>query len=283
MFCTHCEFEIKGDDRKECPVCGGPLIDYSELRTSSEETTSALETDRWQETRNEEKETLPFDFEKAIEVDGDNPLQEPEEHIPPLSQLETELEREAADTPRSAEEVVTDIPDSCDNLPGLIIAAAQQTALKPTHASRKQLAISVLAVLALVAAITTIAIFKPQQHLYQDIGHLKTKTEKTALKILSIVAQREEKKVVAQETPEQSTRVQQRQREHAAGKVDPDKKRSRLEEPSSEGKGKSAAAKKQLKDAHHKPLAQEETHHAIIASLKETAPPSWKKICSPPP
>ena len=28
MFCTHCEFEIKGDDRKECPVCGGPLIDY---------------------------------------------------------------------------------------------------------------------------------------------------------------------------------------------------------------------------------------------------------------
>ena len=36
-----------------------------------------------------------------------------------------------------------------------------------------------MAVLALVAAITTIAIFKPQQHLYQDIGHLKTKTEKT--------------------------------------------------------------------------------------------------------
>ena len=346
MFCTHCEFEIKGDDRKECPVCGGPLIDYSEVKTSSEEITSALETnrpeemhneakgtlpfdfgkalkaddadpvqepeehiplsspvepepqseatgeeqsaedakytdldksswetDRWQETHNEEKETAAFDPGRALEVDSDNPIPEPVEPSPLLSQLETEREREAADTPRLTEEVVTEIPDNCNNLPGQIIAAAQQAERKPPHASRKQLAISVMAVLALVAAITTIAIFKPQQYFYQDIGHLKTKIEKTALKILNIVTQREEKKVVAQKTPEQGTRVQQKQREHAAGNADPDKKRSRLEELSSEGKGKAGTAKKQSKDAHRKPLAQQETHHAGIASLKETAPP----------
>ena len=69
MFCTHCEFEIKGDDRKECPVCGGPLIDYSEVKTSSEEITSALETNRPEEMRNEAKGTLPFDFGKALKAD----------------------------------------------------------------------------------------------------------------------------------------------------------------------------------------------------------------------
>ena len=89
--------------------------------------------------------------------------EEPQEYIPVPSQLETELACGAADIPGSTEEVVTDTPDSSHNLPGHVIAAAQQTALKPTHASRKQLAISVMAVLALVAALTTIAIFKPQQ------------------------------------------------------------------------------------------------------------------------
>lgn len=270
MFCTHCEFEIKGDDRKECPVCGGPLIDYSEVKTSSEEITSSLGTDLPEETPNEASETAAFDLGKAIEGDGDNPIQELVESTPLFSQLETELQREAADTPRSTEEVVTETPDSAHYLPGQVIAAAHQTALKPAHTSRKQLAISVMAVLALVAAITTIAIFNPQQHLYQDIGHLKTKTEKTALKILSMVTQREEKKVVAQKRPEQGTRVQQIQRELAAGNVDPEKKRSRFEKLSSEGKGKVATARKQLKDALSEPLAQQAAEHRAIASLQKT-------------
>jgi cell division protein FtsN len=342
----NCEFEIKGDDRKECPICGGFLIDYSEVEASSEEIKSTGKSDRWEETLNESKETTPFNLEKALEVDGDHPIQEPEEHIPlssqsepgrksestleersaedaeftafdkstwetdrgketlnesketasfdlgkalevdddhpiqesdeyiPLpSQLEPELESEGVDTARSTEEVITDTPESYNNLPEQIIAAAQQSEIESFHSSGKQLAISVMAVLALVAAITTIAIFKPQQNFYPVIGHLKVKTEKTVVKILSMVTQREEKRVVARKTPERSTRFQQRQRELTAGNVDPDKKLSRLEELSSGGKGKGATAKKQLKPAHSKPLAQQETNHARIASLKETSPP----------
>jgi cell division protein FtsN len=345
MFCTHCEFEIKGDDRKECPVCGGPLIDYAEVKNSSQEIPGTGESDQWEETGNVPKEKTPFDFGKALETDNEHPLQEPEGYLPlsslgepepqseasggersaedaactdlnestgesdrweetrntptektpfdfgstlktddehplqepeeptPLfSQSETELEPEAADTPRSTEEVVPDIPDSYDTLPEEIIAAAQQTELNATHASRKQLAISILGVLALVAAITTIAIFKPQQIVYPDMGHLKTKTEKTVGKILSIITQKEEKKVVAQKPSVQSNRFQQRQKKHAAGNVDPDKKRSRLEELSPGGKGKGTTGKEHLKTPHRKPLAKQATDHAIIASLQETSP-----------
>jgi len=343
MFCTHCEFEIKGDDRKECPVCGGPLIDYSEVNSSSEEITSALgtdlpekmsneasettaldlgkaievdgddpiqepvespplsslgdpesqaeapgkdrsvkdaectgfsksagESDRWEETLTAPKEKAPFDFGSALETDDEHPLQELEEPAPLLSQSETKLGPEAADTPRSTEVVVSETPERSRDLPGQVIAAAHQTALKPAHASRKQLAISVMAVLALVAAITTIAVFKPQQHLYQDIGHLKTKTEKTALKIVRMVTQREENNVVTQKRPEQGTRVQQRQRELAAENVDPDKKGSRFEKLSSEGKGKAATARQQLKDALFEPLPQQAAGHLAIASLQTT-------------
>ena len=46
MFCTSCEFEIKGEGRKECPICSELLIEYSELENSSEETKGSWEQGR---------------------------------------------------------------------------------------------------------------------------------------------------------------------------------------------------------------------------------------------
>jgi hypothetical protein len=95
MFCTHCEFEIKGDDRKECPVCGGPLIDYAEVKNSSQEIPGTGESDQWEETGNVPKEKTPFDFGKTLKTDNEHPLQEPEGYLPLSSLGEPEPQSEA--------------------------------------------------------------------------------------------------------------------------------------------------------------------------------------------
>ena len=37
MFCTNCEFEIQGEGREKCPICGGPLLDFSLLDSEAQE------------------------------------------------------------------------------------------------------------------------------------------------------------------------------------------------------------------------------------------------------
>jgi len=82
MFCKNCEFEIKGEDRKECPVCGGPLIEYSELKISLDESKSDSEAGKLEETIEESKEPAFFDLESALNADDEAPVVSAQEPKP---------------------------------------------------------------------------------------------------------------------------------------------------------------------------------------------------------
>jgi cell division protein FtsN len=83
MYCTKCEFEIKGEGRKECPICGGPLIDFSSL---------ASETPEDQSAENSQETSSESTFDLASLLNDDDKVSEkghePEE--PPVEELSSE-------------------------------------------------------------------------------------------------------------------------------------------------------------------------------------------------
>ena len=224
MFCTNCEFEIKGDDRRVCPVCGGPLIDYSQIEAVSEEMNGTRETPRWEKTVSALRQPVPFDLGKALEADDAYPLRKPEEHAPLLTQSGPDMRDEAV---------------------------AQQTRIGSSHSSRKQLVLSVMVVLALLVAIATVAIFKPQQKLYPALEPLKTKTEKNVATILSMLTQGEERTAAVQRSSEGIPPLQPGKRGPAARGVAAHKQapRSGAPAPGLPGEGQSLAMKGPAKKA----------------------------------
>jgi cell division protein FtsN len=82
MYCTKCEFEIKGEGRKECPICGGPLIDFSSL---------ASETPEDQPIENSQETTSESTFDLASLLNDDDKVSEkgPEPEAPPIEECST--------------------------------------------------------------------------------------------------------------------------------------------------------------------------------------------------
>jgi hypothetical protein len=83
MYCAKCEFEFKGEGRKECPICGGPLIDFSSL---------ASETPEDQSAENSQETTAESTFDLASLLNDDDKVSDkgPEPEAPPVDELSTE-------------------------------------------------------------------------------------------------------------------------------------------------------------------------------------------------
>ena len=86
MYCTKCEFEIKGEGRKECPICGGPLIDFSSLASETPEDM----VEKPAESSQEPPVKSTFDLASLLNDDEEPQKQEPEPEAPPVEELSSE-------------------------------------------------------------------------------------------------------------------------------------------------------------------------------------------------
>jgi hypothetical protein len=279
MFCTNCEFEIKGEGRKECPICGGLLIEYFELETSSEETKGSWESGKGGETAQGSKETTFFDLESALKTDDETgEIQKLEDSSPASFALESEPD------PVVEEESIGDIVASA--LTSMVQAQlrsryrnARTIELKPGRSSRILPTITIIAVLAVVAAFGSIAFLKPQLKLYPVIAQLKTETEKSVVNILNIITKKDKKKVVAEKEPEPFDSVQRAQKKISEEKAAFVKEISILEKTFEKGKEEKALVKKEPEPIiSSAKTAQKEVSPKKIASLREILPAPEKKV-----
>ena len=90
MYCSNCEFEIKGEGRKECPICGGPLIDFSSLASETPE--DMIDTPEEKPTDNPKEPPAgpTFDLASLLNDDEEPQKQEPEPEAPPGESLRRE-------------------------------------------------------------------------------------------------------------------------------------------------------------------------------------------------
>ena len=72
MFCTNCEFEIKGEGREECPICGGPLINFSALDPDPQETTTGTPEEKQPGSPQEPIDAPTFDLASLLNDDGED-------------------------------------------------------------------------------------------------------------------------------------------------------------------------------------------------------------------
>jgi len=90
MYCAKCEFEIKGEGRKECPICGGPLIDFSSLASETPE--NKIETSEDQPADNSRKTHTETTFDLAGILNDHDKMSEKglEPEAPPVEELPAE-------------------------------------------------------------------------------------------------------------------------------------------------------------------------------------------------
>ena len=207
MYCTNCEFEIKGAGRKECPVCGGPLVEYSELEISLDESKSDSETEKLEETTEESKEPAFFDLESALNTDDDVPsfLTQETGHV---------FKR------RSREDILANPLKKPDPIEELVTAASNQSELKQKRSSKLLPAIVVIGVLVVAVNIGGIFLLKSQQKLNPLIAQLKKETEKTVEKILNTVMRKGKEKSFVKKEPELAGDAQTAQKEISQKKTD---------------------------------------------------------------
>jgi cell division protein FtsN len=90
MYCSNCEFEIKGEGRKECPICGGPLIDFSSLASETPE--DMIDTPEEKPTDNPKEPPAgpTFDLASLLNDDEEPQKQDSEPEAPPVESLRRE-------------------------------------------------------------------------------------------------------------------------------------------------------------------------------------------------
>jgi cell division protein FtsN len=185
MFCANCEFEIKGEDRKECPVCGGPLIEYSELKTSLDESKIDSETGKLEETVKESKEPAFFDLESALNADDEAPIFSAQEPRPVFKK-------------RSKEDILANPLKKPDPIEGFVSTATKKSELKQKHSSKFLPVIVVMGVLIIAAQIGGIFFLKSQQKLNPLIVKFKKETKQKADKILNTILGKEKEKTLVE-------------------------------------------------------------------------------------
>ncbi|MBW1838852.1 MAG: SPOR domain-containing protein [Deltaproteobacteria bacterium] len=258
MYCPNCEFEIKGEWRKECPICGGVLTEFSELEPSPKESKGDSNAGKVEGKDEESKEPEFFDLESALNAD-DEAVEDmvPEDSVPPPSEPEPGLGPMAEQN--SVEGDLTSVLEKLDPDKELAAVAAEQSKLKSKYSSKLFLAISVIVVLVLTVVIVGgIFFLKLQQEPSPMVAQLKTKTEKEAEKVSSAIVKKEKKKAVAKKEAETG---------YAAQKV---KKEISSQEPESDKKILPVAVKKDVK-----PVAKKETEPAAV---KKEVQPSKVKV-----
>ncbi len=185
MFCANCEFEIKGEDRKECPVCGGPLIEYSELKTSLDESKIDSEAGKLEETVKESKEPAFFDLESALNADDEAPIFSAQEPRPVFKK-------------RSKEDILANPLKKPDPIEGFVSTATKKSELKQKHSSKFLPVIVVMGVLIIAAQIGGIFFLKSQQKLNPLIVKFKKETKQKADKILNTILGKEKEKTLVE-------------------------------------------------------------------------------------
>ena len=202
MYCPNCEFEIKGEGRKECPICGGVLKEFSELESSPKESKGDSNAGKLEEKDEGSKESEFFDLESALNADDEAVKgMVPEDSVPPPSEPEPGLGPIAEQN--SVEGDLASVLEKFDSDKELAAVAAEQSKLKSKRSSKLFLAVSVIVVLVLtVAIIGGIFFLKLQQEPSPMVAQLKTKTEKEAEKISSAIVKKEKKKAIVKKEAE---------------------------------------------------------------------------------
>ena len=174
MFCTNCQFEIKGEGRKECPVCGGPLVEYSDLKTSSGESKNDSEAEKFIETTGESKDSEFFDLESALNANDE---------LPSFS----EQEPKSVIKKRSREDMMANPPKKPDPIEGFVSTATKKSERKQKHSSKLLPVIVVVGVLIIAVQTGIIFFLKSQQKINPLIAQLEKGVEQKAFKIFNAV------------------------------------------------------------------------------------------------
>ena len=90
MFCTNCEFEIKGEGREKCPICGGPLLDFSLLDSEAQEGEKGTPEEKQAGSSQEPTDTPTFDLASLLNDDEEAKKQETEPPAPAAEELPIE-------------------------------------------------------------------------------------------------------------------------------------------------------------------------------------------------
>jgi len=213
MYCPNCEFEIKGEGRKECPVCGGVLTEFSELEPSPKESKGDSNAGKVEGKDEGSKEPEFFDLENALNAD-DEAVEDmvPEDSVPPPSEPEPGLGSMAEQN--SVEGDLASVLEKFGPDKELAAVAAEQSKLKSKRSPKLFLAISVIVVLVLTVAIVGgIFFLKLQQEPSPMVAQLKTKTKKEAEKVSSAIVKKEKKKAVIKKEAAPAETVQKTKKE----------------------------------------------------------------------
>ena len=220
MYCPNCEFEIKGKGRKECPICGGVLTEFSEHEPSTKESKGDSNADKVEGKDEVLKKPEFFDLESVLNAD-DEAVEDmvPEDSVSPPSEPEPGLGPMAEQN--SVEGNLASVLEKFDSDKELAAVAAEQSKLKSKRSSKLFLAISVIVVLVLTVAIVGgIFFLKSQQEPSPMVAQLKTKTEKEAEKISSEIVKKEKKKAVIKKEAAPAETVQKTKKEIPPKKAD---------------------------------------------------------------
>ena len=218
MYCPNCEFEIKGEGRKECPICGGVLIEYSKLESLPKESEGDYNAGKIEGKDERSKEQEFFDLESIINAD-DEVVEDKAPEDTALLPSESEPGLGPMAEQDSIEGDLASVLEKSDLDKELAAVAAEQSKLKSKRSSNLFLAISVIVVLVLtVAIIGGIFFLKLQQEPSPRVAQLKTKTKKETEKISSAIVERKKKKTVAKkeaETGDAAQKVRKERYQHA--------------------------------------------------------------------
>lgn len=230
MYCPNCEFEIKGEGRKKCPICGGVLVEFSELESSLKESKTSARG----ETTEELSGTGSMAEQKSVEDD-----------------LAEVLEKYDPDKGRAA-------------------GASEQTKLKPKRSSKLSLAILVIVMLVLTVAIVGgIFFLKFQQGPSPMVAQLKTKTTQDTEKVSGTIVKKEQGIAVAKKESAPADTVQKTKSETPPKKTDKVKEVTpatvkKDETPSGKKETEPAAVKKEKSPADH---VEETTPTGVLYSI----------------
>ncbi len=90
MFCTNCEFEIKGEGREKCPICGGPLLDFSLLDSEAPEGEKGAPEEKQTGSSQKPTDAPTFDLASLLNDDEEATKQETETQAPAAEELHIE-------------------------------------------------------------------------------------------------------------------------------------------------------------------------------------------------
>jgi len=217
MFCPNCEFEIKGEDRKKCPVCNGVLIEYSEAEVSSKEPKSDVTSGELEDTADGSEKPTFYDLENALNIDDEKIEDEEPKETAPFT-FTSEPEPEPVVEGGSVEDSLASVLEKYDSLEEPVTTASEKSKLK--RSSKIIPTIAVFVVLIIAAAIAGIFLLKSQKEPSPIVAQLKTKTEKMTDKASSTIVKKEKEKAIVKKEAEPADAVLKAKKEIPPKKAD---------------------------------------------------------------